>query len=183
MKIQTIKGITITTDSIPAGNRQDRQSREREAVNAMIRELYGDTAVIKHRPDGAPYIENRPDVMISISHSATRAAIALLTGTTPIGIDTETLRPQLERILDRYLSPAEQTEWTTPVDHLIAWCIKEAAYKAAGIPGIDLAHDITISRTEGRVTVRDIILDYTIAEQTDTDAIVLATRPVSTNDI
>lgn len=182
MNIITIKGITIATDTIPTGNRQDRQSRERGTVNAMIRTIYGETAVIKHRPDGAPFIENRPNVMISISHSATRAAIALLTGTTPIGIDTETLRPQLERILDRYLSPAEQTEWTTPVDHLIAWCIKEAAYKAAGIPGIDLAHDITISRTESRVTVRDIILDYTIAEQTDTDAIVLATLPVSTHD-
>ncbi len=174
MNIITIKGITIATDTIPTGNRQDRQARERETVNAMIHELYGNAAVIKHRPNGAPFIESRPDITISISHSSKRAAIALLNGTTPIGIDTETLRPQLERILDRYLSPTEQTEWTTPVDHLIAWCIKEAAYKAAGISGIDLRQDITIKRAECRVTVRDTILDYMIAEKTDTEAIVLA---------
>lgn len=183
MTTLTVRDIIIAIDTIPAGGRNDRQSRERATISAMLHALLPGEVSVSHRPDGSPFLEGRPDLTISISHSATRAVIALHPGTDPIGIDTETLRPQLERILDRYLSPAEQAEWPTPADHLIAWCIKEAAYKAAGIPGTDLTRDITIDRTERRVTVSGTTLDYTIAEQTDTDAIVLATLPVSTHEI
>lgn len=139
--------IIIAFEPIPPGSRTDRHTREREAIQSIINQLIGSNIEVAHKASGAPYIAERPDLHISVSHSSTQAVLAI-SHNGPIGVDTETLRPQLERVIDRYLSAEEQSEWTTPQDHLTAWCIKEAAYKAADIPGIDLVGDITIHRPD-----------------------------------
>ncbi len=176
MNIKKTGGVTIITDTIRAGQRHDRQSRERETVNSMVSALFGEPLSIGHTPDGAPYLPGHNDIHISISHSSTQAVVALSTTVHPIGIDTETLRShQLERIIDRYLSQDEQTEWTTPTDHLIAWCIKEAAYKSSGTPGLDLTRDISINRDKEQVTVPGRTLSYIIVERNPQQATVLVT--------
>lgn len=95
---------------------------------------------IGHRPDGAPVLENAPrPLAISISHSRRVVAMAIATSDDihSIGIDTETpdRAQQLQRIAPRFLSPHQLKSNDNATELLRAWTIKEALYKAAGIPG------------------------------------------------
>lgn len=159
----TLNDITIAVEPIvqsPAGTRADRHARERAAVGRILDRLLGTGTTVGHHPDGAPFIEGRDDLYISISHSATHAAVAL--GHDPMtGIDTETSRDQLERIKIRYLSAAELGRFTTRRELLTAWCIKEAAYKSARISGLDLRDGITIDADTLTVTAGPHTLRYT----------------------
>lgn len=133
-----------------------RDIAERAAVKRLLRTIFPSVADIRigHTPDGAPFLTlPAPDGStpaapigcfppISVSHSRGMAAIALGEKGMRLGIDTETpdRSSQLARVADRFLS-AEQTEaWGAhPATLSWAWCIKEAAYKAAGQPGLALA--------------------------------------------
>lgn len=171
IRTQTTNGITIAFADIPEGSRNDRRQRERTTIEHMLAILLGSSVILRHTDDGAPFIDGAEHMHISISHSQTQAAVAI-SHNIPIGIDTETMRPQLERVKDKYLSPAEQTEWNTLILKLTAWCIKEAAYKAYGIPGIDFVNDIKID-LNGNVNVAGKTFTYTIVEQTPTQVTVL----------
>lgn len=173
MKTIHFNDTLIAFEPISRGSRTDRHTREQEAIQNIINQLFHCDITISHKPSGAPYIAERPDLHISVSHSSTQAVLAI-SHHGPIGVDTETLRPQLERVIDRYLSPYEQNEWPTPQDHLTAWCIKEAAYKAADIPGIDLAQDISIHRPDS-VAVKDHTFTYKTIEQSEHEVTVLVT--------
>lgn len=149
-------------------DRKTRRAREQEAVNTLIHKLLDSKATIGHLPGGAPYIVNKPHLHISISHSLDQAAVAI-SDSVPVGIDTETLRlVQLQRVSDRYLSATEKEKCTAPQDMLTSWCIKEAAYKAAMLEGIDFVRDISICRENRTVTVCGRHFNYEILE---TDAI------------
>lgn len=128
---------------------------ERAAVKKLLREIYPDIHDLRvgHYPHGAPFLTlPAPDGTtpglplgefppISISHSRGLAAIALGEAGMRIGIDTETpdRSSQLLRVATRFLAPG-QMDWAKQAATLSwAWCIKEAAYKAAGILGLPLA--------------------------------------------
>lgn len=132
-----------------------RDLAERAAVKQLLREIYPDIHDLRvgHYPGGAPFLTlpshdgNTPDrplgnfPPISISHSRGMVAIALGEHGMRIGIDTETpdRYHQLQHVASRFLAP-EQMDWAKhPATLSWAWCIKEAAYKAAGIPGLSLA--------------------------------------------
>lgn len=182
----TINNVIVAIEPIeqsPAGHRSDRHERESAAVGRIVDSLLGPGTVIGHHPDGAPFIEGRDDLHISISHSATHAAVSL--SRDPLtGIDTETSRDQLERIKTRYLSAAELNRFTTRRELLTAWCIKEAAYKAARISGLDLRDGISIDPDTHTVTAGPHTLTYNDLTARllppglhATTAILLTTRP------
>ncbi|MDE6007551.1 MAG: 4'-phosphopantetheinyl transferase superfamily protein [Muribaculaceae bacterium] len=114
---------------------------------------------IGHFPDGAPFLYGESN-RISITHCNGLFAVATLPSTpevdlavfTPraaMGIDAERVdRSQVLRVRDRFLSPDELSD--IPADdvrlNVLAWTIKEAAYKALRMPGLDFRHDIRISR-------------------------------------
>ncbi|MDE7472254.1 MAG: 4'-phosphopantetheinyl transferase superfamily protein [Muribaculaceae bacterium] len=156
----TDHNVTVAVEPVEPGTRADRSTRERAAVRRIVDRLLSPDTVIGHHPDGAPYIDGRPDLYISISHSATHAAVALSLHPAT-GIDTETWRDQLDRIRKRYLSAAELDRFTTPSQLLTAWCIKEAAYKAARTAGLDLRADIVIDPDHATVTAGAHTLRYT----------------------
>lgn len=161
----------IIFEDIPDGERSDRHKRERQTVEGIITQMFDSSVTLAHRPSGAPYLKGRDDLHISISHSSAQVVIAI-SNNGPIGIDTETLRPQLERVKDKYLTQAEQADWPTPTDRLTAWCIKEAAYKIADRPGTDFTRDIIITRP-GKVTVAGAPYRYAIIESSPTQSTVL----------
>ena len=128
----------------------------------MARQIYCENGrdgfrEIGHFPDGAPFLFGVPS-RISITHTDHLYAVATLPKTpeadlacfsprTALGIDAEPLnREQVKRIRERFLSEEEFA--LAPADNLerliIAWTAKEALYKAAMTPGLDLRRDIRL---------------------------------------
>lgn len=88
---------------------------------------------------------------LSLSHCRTCACIALGCGSNrPIGIDIEDYSDKLTRVKSKFINEADETALNTllsiPQSHLllVAWTIKEAAYKAAAIDNLTLHTDITL---------------------------------------
>lgn len=73
---------------------------------------------ILNRPNRAPYIHERPDLALSISHSHDYAVAVI--AEYPIGIDLEKVEARHPALVDYFFSPAEQ-EWLAglvrPVRH------------------------------------------------------------------
>ena len=109
---------------------------EREAALSLIREAFGPDATYSHAPDGAPVLlPEREGVCISLSHS--RDMCALATASQPVGVDIEQPRPQLVRVMDKFLSEREKQllgPEATPQALLPYWTAKVAVYKAARPP-------------------------------------------------
>ena len=191
MNIIVIVDTIVSFEEIAAGDRADRRSREKTAVNFILRQLFGPGEKLVHDACGAPHLSKRSDLCISISHSQTLAVVAV-NSDYYVGIDTEELRgAQLARVKDRYLSAAEQLDWTTTDDLLTAWCIKEAAYKVAcamshgavaTMPGLDYTRDFVIDRSTATVKIPmtdcksvDTTLCYTTVNRTEDSVTVLVT--------
>lgn len=138
------------------------ESKSGRLWEVMARQIYCENGrdgfrEIGHFPDGAPFIFGVPS-RISITHTDHLYAVATLPKTpeadlarfsqrTALGIDAEPLeREQVKRVRERFLS--EEEFHLAPPDDLesliIAWTAKEALYKAALTPGLDLRHDIRL---------------------------------------
>lgn len=137
----TVGTTTIGMMPIPDNPDVPRRQRERETVALLLRRMLAREARLTHAPDGTPLLEG---YNISISHSRALAVVALDTER-QVGIDAEEMRPQLVRIKERYLSPAELDVFTTGMQLLTAWTIKEAVYKIAGAGAVEFSTAITIS--------------------------------------
>lgn len=128
---------------------------QRHAVKRIAATLWGPDTIIDHHPDGAPFI---PGLAREISISHCRGCVALAVGgTSRLGIDIEEPRPTLTRVVSKFLSPDEITRYTSLDDLLWAWTYKEAAYKAAGTPGLSLT-DIQLPAARASSTTETIIL-------------------------
>lgn len=132
-----------------------RRERERTAVLRALRRLAGPEADIKHDESGAPLLVGA-EGYISVTHSRHTAAV-LWSSTPGWGIDLEEARgEQLRRVAPRVLNPDELELFG---DNLLkAWTIKEAAFKAAGLPIADLRElhihpDGTISARDRRLQI------------------------------
>lgn len=110
-----------------------------------------------HYRNGAPFLFSVP-ARISLTHTSGLFAVAMLPRTpeadltrmsprTALGIDAERLdRGQVLKVRERFLSDTE-LESIAADDleaNILAWTAKEAAYKAALHPGLDLRRDIGI---------------------------------------
>lgn len=137
-------GIAVWLTEIPAEPAElSLRRRERIAIEALIFEAFGEVLPLDHLPNGAPALPVAAS--ISISHCNGLAALSVGPEGTRIGIDIETLRPQLQRVAPKFLSPAEMELYNKDLESLTAaWTLTEAAYKAAGIAGLELCTDIRL---------------------------------------
>lgn len=171
-------GVRVYATSLPdtpTGRGPARRVAEGAAIKRLLREAfpYGERPRIGHYSSGAPFLSD-PDTdgntpptplggpwpSISISHCAAMVALATGPADHNIGIDCETgnRRRQLSQIASRFLSPAQMKVWSQWPMSLWAWTIKEALYKAAGIPGLNLAdiplpHEIPVGNPTPDSTV------------------------------
>lgn len=166
----------VASTSIRPGNRSSRRERETEAVTELLKTLLGEEVSLEHTPAGAPILVGAGSLHVSISHSENRAVVAL-NPSMPVGIDTETMRPQLERVAEKFLNSDEWSKIVGIKQLLIAWCVKEACYKAVGIDGLDFRNDIIIE-TESIVNVRGVGYRYDIVEEEENFATVLVTMDI-----
>jgi phosphopantetheinyl transferase len=117
------------------------ETKAREAVRSLIDAHVGAEVELTHDAHGAPLLVGSP-LHISISHSRRFAAIAL-DADRRIGIDVEEARQeQLARVSSRFVRQDD-----CPLPLLTLWTIKEAVYKAAGIPGLSLLDIRAVSPT------------------------------------
>ncbi|MCM1369998.1 MAG: 4'-phosphopantetheinyl transferase superfamily protein [Candidatus Amulumruptor caecigallinarius] len=130
----------------------------------MARQLYCENGrdiyrEIGHFSNGAPFLYGETS-RISISHCKGLFIVATLPSTPEVnladysdraalGIDAERAdRKQVIRLREKFLSQ-EEMEGIAEEDvesNILAWTIKEAAYKAALTPGIEFASQIKIHR-------------------------------------
>lgn len=130
----------------------------------MARQIYFENGrdsyrELGHFQNGAPFIYNS-GVRISVSHCPGLLVVATLPETPEVmlgeyspcaalGVDAERAdRRQVLDVRERVLSDAEIA--AIPSDdierNVLAWTVKEAAYKAAMQQGVDFRNDIIISR-------------------------------------
>jgi 4'-phosphopantetheinyl transferase EntD len=69
--------------------------------------------------------------------------------TQPIGVDIESLRPQIEKIKSKFCRPEELEFAVTPVQTLLIWSAKEAMYKAYGKKEIDFREQMRVHSFTG----------------------------------
>lgn len=130
----------------------------------MARQLYCENGKeayreIGHFRNGAPFLYGE-SARISLTHCQGLLAVATLpptpevdlatySGRAALGIDAERAdREQVIHIRDRFLSP-EELEMIPADDvtaNVMAWTIKEAAYKAAFTAGLDFRTQIRITK-------------------------------------
>lgn len=137
--------IRIALADISTAACSTRRDAERAAVADALEALLPG-ASLDHDDHGAPFVVNRPDVTVSVSHSHTLVAVATADDEQSIGVDIENnRRAQLTKVAPRFLDNAERAEAETLSRGLLmAWTAKEAAYKADGGNNVTSLAEITL---------------------------------------
>lgn len=147
----SLGGIDIFVTKLqPDINASQRKCTEQKVIDQLIKKVFGEKAQLEHNADGSPFIIGS-NKEISISHSRSMATLAIGSDKR-FGIDVEEWRDTLQRVRPKYLSAQESETWVTCDDMLIAWTAKEAAYKAAGIFGLDFSDDILLFRNDSNIS-------------------------------
>lgn len=93
--------------------------------------------------NGQPLLPKAPDWGVSLSHCPGFAAVLLAPGR--VGVDVERYRPQVHRIVDRYLQDAEKVLLGADTGaRTLGWAVKEAVFKWMGGGGIAFREAIQI---------------------------------------
>lgn len=145
IKVCVLQGIRVY--SVPLSSAVNRREAEKRAVEALVAEAFGAGAVYSHAENGAPLVCCGSELYrsVSVSHSRTEAVLAVAPEGQKIGIDVEECRPQLYRVASRVFSKEELEYYGRHIMGLTeAWTLKEAAYKAHRVSGIDFRRDILL---------------------------------------
>lgn len=139
-----------------ASIKSEKQRRERELIYSLINHsatkgtgnfAYLNGSTLGHYGNGAPFIDLKSgfgkSVFISLSHCRLGASIAISEVVKEFGIDIEEDSEKLQRVKEKFINEAE-SEFIGKSQLLLAWTIKEAVYKAAGISGLPLRDGIKI---------------------------------------
>ena len=110
-------------------------AEQRAAAYRLLGELIGDEVVVEHDDKGAPYLPNRQESFVSISHC--RRAVAVVVSTAGrVGIDVECRRKVGDGLLERVCTTEEQAVVRSAYDPEMAflqlWTRKEAVLKMRG---------------------------------------------------
>ena len=107
-KIKHIKSDGVEISIIPvAAISQPMYEAEREAVSRLVETAFGSGAALTHSAAGAPLVDGVEEGRVSVSHGAGYAALAVCDAGRRVGIDVESPRAQLRRVVRRILTPGE----------------------------------------------------------------------------
>jgi len=117
---------------------------------------------------GAPYMDSK--VFISISHTKNKAGLAI-NKHYKIGLDLESIRPNIKTIMHKFLSEKEKMHFDTEniVELCKVWSAKETLYKLAGRKKILFKSELLLNRASDNLWNGKIInSDHTISVQLNT---------------
>ncbi len=123
--------------ALPAGQRR----REWLAWRAIVRRELG-AVEIGYDRNGAPTVAGRNGLHIGVSHC--RGWVAVCVSERRCAVDIELRSRNFEKAAPRFLTDAERALGDHPLLSAVVWCAKEALYKYAGEPGLDLRRDLRI---------------------------------------
>lgn len=105
-------------------NMSTSRRHELEAVYGLVSSISGKKDfVIGHNEDGKPLLD---DWYISISHTRGYAAV-IMSHSKEVAVDIEYISNRVDRIAGKFIREDEILGNTTA--RLVAWCVKETAYK------------------------------------------------------
>ena len=142
-----LKQLIPEAASTPEFQSLNNPKRQKEwlATRLLLKEINCAHTQLSYDKNGRPHIHHPQYKQISISHSDKLAGIFMHPSQT-IGLDIENVNRDFIRVEKKYLSPQEmELARTINNGHGLFWCIKEATYKAAGIPGIHFSKEIHIN--------------------------------------
>lgn len=133
------------------GVRSERRRSEIIVTRLLVKDLFGDDAVLCHEESGAPYVEvdgRRLAMGFSLSHCR-GWVVAAWSETEAVGIDVELVDPRIDRVKARVLNAEEMrfvgsSLWKAAV----AWTAKEAVFKCAGKAGVDFQRDLCLDLSQ-----------------------------------
>ncbi|MBA3898795.1 MAG: 4'-phosphopantetheinyl transferase superfamily protein [Bacteroidetes bacterium] len=117
-----------------AGIKAENRRKEWLASRVLLNELLEKPCQIFYNETGKPYITNRPEVYISISHTSGFAAVSINTRE-ETGIDIQSKEHKISRIRHKFLCDDELSGISNIEEDeklIIYWCAKEALYKLYG---------------------------------------------------
>lgn len=140
----------------------EKRRREWLAWRALLQDILPG-AVVDYTPDGAPALKDSASVLgvdaaelrdgsprgeykcLSVSHSIDM--VAVMVADRPCGVDIETYNRNFSRVASKYIADAERRYLIpdTSCSYARLWCAKEALYKWAGIPGVNLRDEVTVT--------------------------------------
>jgi len=124
-----------------------KRQKEWLAVRMLLTEAACSPEQISYDSNGKPMIDHAEFKSISISHSSQLAGIYLH----PLecsGLDIESTTRDFLKVEKKYLSPEESVlAHKIENGHALFWCIKEAVYKACGVPGLIFCEQIRINQS------------------------------------
>ena len=130
-----------------------RRQREWLTIQLLLRQA-GCKGLLHYNENGKPCINHSKYKSVSISHS-TKLAGLFLHPEMMSGLDIESAERNFAKVEKKFLNSAEsKLARQIPDGPGLFWCMKEAAYKAAGIPGLIFNKQIEIKpNTEGDLMV------------------------------
>ncbi|WP_341900280.1 hypothetical protein [Fluviicola taffensis] len=121
----------------------NKRAIEKGGIRTLLQELgYGEDEIL-YKESGQPYLKDKPELFLSISHA--KGWFAVIIGVEPVGIDIQTQSSRLKEGQDYFRNENERSfsEDETAL-HLI-WGAKEAFYKLKSGELRDLKEDVSVS--------------------------------------
>lgn len=132
----------LENDLSPCEN-ESRKDYERRVIQRLIHDTVGNHK-LNHHSNGAPFIEKRPDLFLSISHAENWFAL-YVSNSQNVGIDIERYSNKIERVKTHFLSQSEIEQLQPNLAELqICWGIKESIIKRSRGEVADFQNDIQI---------------------------------------
>ena len=123
-----------------------RRKKEWLAIRLILKHSGCSDTSISYNDINQPMINHSKYQHISISHSKKLAGV-LFHKSKPAGLDIESTDRDLKKIAHKYMSNDELKIASTLDNGLtLFWCIKEAIYKVAGVPGIHFSTQIKVTK-------------------------------------
>lgn len=145
LSLQTYNDITYTVVPLPQAEGCNVRQVEYEGEQQLIRQLWGEEVQLAHTTTGKPYLQGRPDLYISISHTKGWLAMAWSTKA-EVGIDIEYIGQRAAQVSERFIGPVERQLLPCHLPFaksaLAVWCAKEAMFKKAGQENVDFLNDM-----------------------------------------
>jgi 4'-phosphopantetheinyl transferase len=122
-----------------------RDTEESAAARSLLQQLLSTVAEstpVANHPNGRPFLPERPDLGVSLSHSGDWVAAAVGVGV-DVGVDVQVPQPTPEGLLERCCSPATRARLVRMPgrDREFAWiwtaqeaCVKATGQGMAGLP-------------------------------------------------
>lgn len=135
-------------------NGANKRDLEHLGVKRLLDELGYKGFTISYKDSGQPYLKEKPELFLSVSHS--KGWFAVMLGSVPVGVDVQVYSERLKAGQDYFRNDRELGfENDEQALHLI-WCAKEAFYKWKEGQIADLKEEVTILEITGNT----LLVDY-----------------------